>query len=67
MFYEGWNKKSIASVLKLSRKHVTALIQAFEKDGFEGLEDKRIRPENYPDNPITLPFMDKVFRAQNGL
>lgn len=44
MYYEGWNKKSIAAVLKLARSHVTTLIQAFEKDGFEGLEDKRTRP-----------------------
>ncbi|HFQ94696.1 MAG TPA: hypothetical protein ENK32_11840 [Anaerolineae bacterium] len=64
MFYEGWNKKSIAAVLRLSRQHVTALIQAFETDGFEGLEDKRTRPENHPDNQMTLPFIDKVFRAQ---
>ncbi|UCC53369.1 MAG: helix-turn-helix domain-containing protein [Anaerolineaceae bacterium] len=64
MFYEGWNKKSIAAVLKLARSHVTTLIQAFEKDGFEGLEDKRTRPESHPDNQMTLPFLDKVFRAQ---
>ena len=64
MFYEGWNKKSIAAVLKIARSHVTALIQAFERDGFEGLEDKRTRPANHPDNQLALPFMDKVFRAQ---
>ena len=64
MFYEGWNKKSIAAVLKLARSHIMTLIQAFEKDGFEGLEDKRTRPESHPDNQMTLPFLDKVFRAQ---
>jgi hypothetical protein len=64
MYYEGWNKKSITAVLKLSRQHVTTLIQAFEKDGFAALEDKRTRPANHPDNQMTLPFMDKVFRAQ---
>ena len=64
MYYEGWNKKSIAAVLKLSRKHVTTIIQAFEEDGFVGLEDKRTRPENHPDNQMTLPFMEKVFQAQ---
>ncbi|MFN2233586.1 MAG: helix-turn-helix domain-containing protein, partial [Anaerolineales bacterium] len=64
MVYEGWNKKSIAAVLKLARSHVTTLIQAFEKDGFDGLEDKRTRPENHPNNQMTLPFMDKVFQAQ---
>jgi transposase InsO family protein len=64
MFYEGWNKKSISALLKLSRSHVTALIQAFERDGFEALEDKRTRPENHPDNQMTLPFLEKVFQAQ---
>ena len=64
MFYEGWNKKSIATVLRLSRQHVTALIQAFEKDGFAALEDKRTRPDDHPDNQMTLPFMDQVFQAQ---
>lgn len=64
MFYEGWNVKSIAELLKVSRKHVTDLVQAFEKDGFTGLEDKRARPVNHPDNQLTLPFMDKVFHAQ---
>lgn len=64
IYYGGWNKKSIAAVLKLSRQNVTTLIQAFEKDGFAALEDKRTRPANHPDNQMTLPFMDKVFRAQ---
>lgn len=64
MYYEGWNMKSIAGLLKVSRKHVAALIQAFEEDDFAGLEDKRTRPANHPDNQLTLPFMDTVFRAQ---
>lgn len=64
MYYEGWNKKSIAAVLRLSRKHVITIIQAFEEDGFVGLEDKRTRPENHPDNQMTLPFMEQVFQAQ---
>ena len=64
MFYEGWNKKSIANLLKLSRQHVTTIIQAFEEDGFAGLEDKRTRPVNHPENQMTLPFMEEVFRAQ---
>lgn len=64
MFHEGWNKKSIAAVLNLSRKHVAALIQAFEEEGFEGLEDRRTRPENHPHNQMTLPFIEAVFRTQ---
>ena len=61
MYHEGWNKKSIAAVLRLSRKHVTTIIH---EDGFDTLEDKRTRPENHPDNQMTLPFMETVFQAQ---
>jgi transposase InsO family protein len=64
MYYEGWNKKSIAALLKLSRKHVGTITKAFEADGFEGLEDKRTRPANHPQNQMTLPFMEKVFETQ---
>ena len=58
------NKKSIAAVLKLSRKHVTTIIQAFEEDGFVGLEDRRTRPANHPHNQMTLPFLEEVFEVQ---
>ena len=64
MFYEGWNKKSIAGLLELSRQHVIRLIQAFEKDGFDSLEDQRTRPVNHPDNQMTLPFLEEVFAVQ---
>lgn len=64
MYYEGWHKKSIADLLELSRRHVTRLIQAFEKDGFDSLEDKRTRPESHPDNQMTLPFLEEVLAIQ---
>jgi transposase InsO family protein len=64
MYYEGWDKKSIAGVLKLSRRHVGRLIEAFEQDGFAGLEDKRTRPANHPENQMTLSFMDEVLKVQ---
>lgn len=64
MFHEGWNKKSIAAVLKLARSHVTTLIQEFEQDGFDALEDKRTRPAAHPHNQMTLPFIDDVFKIQ---
>ena len=64
MFYEGWNKKSIAGLLKLSRQHVIDIIKNFERDGFAGLEDKRSRPVNHPHNQLTMPFLDKVATVQ---
>jgi putative transposase len=64
LFYEGWKKQSIAGLLKLSRQHVAHLIEAFERDGFAGLEDKRTRPPNHPHNQLTLPFLEDVFAVQ---
>ena len=64
MYHEGWKKQSIANLLKLSRPHIDHLIEAFEKDGFAGLEDKRSRPANHPHNQLTLPFLEEVFKVQ---
>ena len=64
MWYEGWNKHSIAGCLKMARSHVYAIIAAFERDGFEGLEDHRTRPSPHPDNQLTLPFLKEVLDLQ---
>jgi transposase len=64
MHSEGWNKKSIADCLKLSRSHVYTILEAFEKDGFEGLEDHRTRPPHHPDNQMSLPFIKEVLDLQ---
>jgi transposase InsO family protein len=64
MYYEGWNKQSIAGCLKLARSHVHDLIAAFERDGFAGLEDQRTRPPTHPDNQLTLPFLKEVLDLQ---
>jgi transposase InsO family protein len=65
MYYQGWNKKSIAGCLKLSRKHVHEIINAFEQDGFAGLEDQRTRPPNHPENQLTLPFFKEILDIQH--
>jgi transposase InsO family protein len=64
MWYEGWNKQSIAGCLKMARSHVYAIIAAFERDGFEGLEDQRTRPAPHPDDQLTLPFLKEVLDLQ---
>jgi transposase InsO family protein/transposase len=64
MAHEGWNKTSIADCLKLSRSHVYKILEAFEKDGFEGLEDHRTRPPHHPDNQMSLPFIKEVLDLQ---
>jgi transposase InsO family protein len=65
MASEGWNKKSIADCLKLSRTHVYTILEAFERDGFEGLEDQRRRPPDHPANQLSLPFFKAVLDLQH--
>ena len=60
MAAEGWNKKSIADCLKLSRSHVYTILDAFDHDGFAGLEDQRTRPPQHPGNQLSLPFFKEV-------
>jgi transposase InsO family protein len=65
MAYEGWNKKSIADCLTLSRTHVYTILEAFERDGFAGLEDQRTRPPQHPDNQLTLPLLKEILDIQH--
>jgi transposase len=64
MHYEGWNQTSIAAVLHLSRRHVGRILGLFEREGFEGLEDKRHRPDHHPSNQLTLPLLKEVLDVQ---
>jgi transposase InsO family protein len=64
MYCEGWHQKSIANCLKLSRPHVTHILQAFARDDFAGLEDQRARPASHSDNQMTLPFIKEVLEIQ---
>jgi transposase InsO family protein len=64
MWAEGWNKKSIAGCLHLSRRQVHNIIDTFQREGFAGLEDKRTRSPNHPANQLTLPFLKEVLDIQ---
>jgi transposase InsO family protein len=66
MAAEGWNKKSIADCLQLSRSHVYTLLEAFARDGFEGLEDHRTRPPEHPDNQRSLPLFKEILDLQQA-
>ena len=66
MAVEGWNKKSIADCLKLSRSHVYTILEAFERDGFAGLEDQRTRPPQHPENQLSLPLFKEVLDLQQA-
>jgi transposase InsO family protein len=65
MFYEGWERTSIAGCLKLSERHVRRILAAFAQDGFAGLEDQRTRPTKHPHNQLTLPFLHEVLDLQH--
>ena len=65
MWAQGWNKKSIAGCLKVSRRQVGRIIDAFEQEGFAGLEDQRTRPPNHPENQMTLPLFKEILDIQN--
>ena len=66
MAYEGWNKKSIAACLKLSRAHVYTILEAFARDGFAGLEDQRTRPPQHPANQLSLPLFKEILDLQRA-
>src|SRR2546421_12638041 len=59
MWYEGWNKQRMAGWLQMARSHVYAILAAFEREGFEGLEAQRTRPSPHPDDPLTLPVLNE--------
>jgi len=48
----------------LSRTHVYTILEAFERDGFAGLEDQRTRPPQHPDNQLTLPLLKEILDIQ---
>ena len=52
------------AVCKLSRTHVYTILDAFERDGFAGLEEHRTRPPQHPGNQLTLPFLKEVLDIQ---
>ena len=66
LWAEGWNKQSIAGCLKMARSHVYAIIDAFARDGFAGLEDQRTPPPPHLDTQLTLPFLKEVLDLQQA-
>lgn len=64
LYYEGWHQQSIAGCLRLSRQHVRTILDAFQRDGFAGLEDQRTRPPLHPANQLTLPLLKELLDIQ---
>jgi hypothetical protein len=63
---EGWNKKSIADCLTLSRAQGYTMLEAFERDGFAGLEAQRTRPPQHPENQLSLPLLKEGLDLQKA-
>jgi hypothetical protein len=63
-FPEGWHMRSIAGCMGLSRQHVSNIIDAFERDGFAGLENQRRRPPDHSANQLTFPLMKEILDIQ---
>ena len=50
----------------MSRAHVSTILEAFERDGFAGLEAQRTRPPQPPEHQLSLPFLKEVLDLQKA-
>jgi transposase len=53
LHFEGWNKKSIAEYLDVSRQTVHTVLKRFAEEHFVGLYDKSSAPKS-PNRKVTL-------------
>jgi putative transposase len=59
LHFEGWNKKSIAGYLQVSRQTVHTVLKRFAEEHFAGLHDKSSAPKS-PPRKVTLEAMAAV-------
>lgn len=59
LHFEGWNKKSIAGYLQLSRPTVHAVLKRFAEEQFAGLPDRSSAPRS-SNRKVTLEAMYEV-------
>lgn len=65
LHFEGWNKKSIAGYLQVSRQTVYTALKRFAEEHFAGLHDRSSAPKS-PPRKVTLEAMATVKKlAQN--
>jgi transposase InsO family protein len=62
---QGWTKRSISQVLRVSRPTIHAWIQRFEAEHFAGLVDKSRAPK-VPTQKVWLPLMIEVYHLQKA-
>jgi putative transposase len=59
LHFEGWNKKSIAGYLQVSRPTVHAVLKRFAEEHFAGLPDRSSAPKS-PHRKVTLRAVQEV-------
>ena len=59
LHFEGWNKKSIAEYLDVSRQTVHTVLKRFAEEHFAGLPDKSSAPKS-PQRKVTLRVVHEV-------
>lgn len=59
LHFEGWNKKSIADYLDVSRQTVHTVLKRFAQEHFAGLPDKSSAPRS-PHRKVTLRAVQEV-------
>lgn len=59
LHFEGWNKKSIAGYLQVSRPTVHAVLKRFAEEQFAGLPDRSSAPK-LPNRKVTLQAVQEV-------
>jgi putative transposase len=59
LHFEGWNKKSIAEYLDVSRQTVYIVLKRFAEEHFAGLPDKSSAPKS-PHRKVTLRAVQEV-------
>jgi len=63
LYYQGWNKTSLSSFMKVSRPTIDLWIRRFEAEHFAGLEDRSRAPHTTP-RKVWLPLMIEIYHLQ---
>jgi transposase InsO family protein len=63
LYYQGWTKRSISRVFRVSRPTIDRWIHRFAAEHFAGLVDKSFAPKA-PARKVWLPLMVEVYHLQ---
>ncbi|HEX8833273.1 MAG TPA: helix-turn-helix domain-containing protein [Abditibacteriaceae bacterium] len=63
LYYQGWNIKSIAGFLGLSRQHIYTLLERFEQEQFAASLPRSRKP-HHPHRKVYLPVLKRIAELQ---